>query len=131
VPKPSPAMTARARGTGTRQPQVSEKQEQAAIVELLRSVGGWVYVLGTRRPRGDSHHGTCQTPGIPDLYAFVPNRRSGPERIALWVEVKTPTGRPSEAQEDFEHSCRVSGTHHVMGGCDDVADWLKLAGLLR
>ena len=113
-----------------RQPAVSEKQEQAAIVKLLRSVGGWVYVLGTRRRKGD-HPGTMQTPGLPDLFAFVPNRHPGTERIALWVEVKTPTGRPSEAQSDFEHGCKVSGTHHVMGGCDDVAQWLKWNGLLR
>jgi hypothetical protein len=41
-----------------------EKAEQAGIVKLVRALGGRVYVLGTRRKRGD-FQGTMQTPGLP------------------------------------------------------------------
>jgi hypothetical protein len=58
-----------------RLPRVSERAEQSHIVQLLRTVGGQVYVLGTTRRRGD-YAGTMQTPGLPDLLAFLPVKRS-------------------------------------------------------
>ena len=47
-----------------------EKEIQADIVKLLETVGAAVYKIGTTRKKGD-HQGTMQTPGIPDLCAFV------------------------------------------------------------
>ena len=47
-----------------------EKDIQADIVKLLKTVGAAVYRIGTTRKKGD-HQGTMQTPGIPDLCAFV------------------------------------------------------------
>ena len=47
-----------------------EKEIQADIVKLLETVGAAVYKIGTKRKKGD-HQGTMQTPGIPDLLAFV------------------------------------------------------------
>ena len=49
-----------------------EKEIQADIVKLLETVGAAVYKIGTTRKKGD-HQGTMQTPGIPDLVAFVPS----------------------------------------------------------
>lgn len=69
--------------------RVPEKAVQAQIVHLLRSIGANVYVLGTTRRKGD-HQGTMQTPGIPDLYVFLPRLPSGLDNhiSTLWVEVK-------------------------------------------
>lgn len=47
-----------------RTPRQVEKPIQAAITHLLGMLGARVYVLGTRRKRGD-HQGTRQTPGLP------------------------------------------------------------------
>ena len=47
-----------------------EKHVQSDIVKLLETVGAAVYKIGTTRKKGD-HQGTMQTPGIPDLCAFV------------------------------------------------------------
>ena len=75
---------------------VPEKQIQADIVTLLETVGAAVYKIGTTRKKGD-HQGTMQTPGIPDLVAFVrvpiaavfPDWRT---LVQLWIEVKRPGG---------------------------------------
>ena len=47
-----------------------EKEIQSDVVKLLETVGAAVYKIGTTRKKGD-HQGTMQTPGIPDLCAFV------------------------------------------------------------
>ena len=99
--------------------QQPERQEQKAIVRLLQSLGATVYVLGTTRPAG-GYMGTCQTPGIPDLYAFLP--AGG----ALWVEVKATGGRLSPAQLAFRELCASRGVHYVTGGVDSVAAWLRV-----
>jgi hypothetical protein len=105
-----------------------ERAEQAAIVKLLRSLGATVYVLGTTRRKGD-HPGTMQTPGIPDLYVFLPYRL-GLGRTALWLEVKATNGKPSSAQSDFRRHCKEALHEHVMGTCDDVQNWLVDYGWL-
>jgi len=94
-----------------------ERAEQQAIVRLLRTLGCAVYVLGTTRPRGD-YGGTCQTPGMPDLYVFLPHG------AALWIEVKAPKGRPRPEQLTFREHCLGRGHHHIMGGLDAVIAWL-------
>jgi hypothetical protein len=79
----------------TRGPILSEKVEQARILELLRAIGAAVYVSGTVRPRTDAHHGTCQTPGIPDLCAFLPGPPGShpPAYTLLFIECKRAGGR--------------------------------------
>jgi hypothetical protein len=109
-----------------------EKIIQQQIVTLLRSIGATVYVLGVHRRRGD-YPGTCQTPGLPDLYAFLPRAplrlRHGP--LALWVEVKAAGGRASAAQEAFVDQCQASGVAHVIGGVDAVIALLVVGGWLK
>jgi hypothetical protein len=107
--------------------KVSEKQEQAAIVQLLKNIGAKVYVLGTRRPAGD-HQGTRQTPGIPDVFAFLPRREN---YQALWIEVKRVGGRASTAQADFASQCHYSDVCYIRGTCDDVIKWLKIGGWVK
>jgi hypothetical protein len=107
-----------------------EKAEQAAIVQLLRSLGAAVYVLGTRRPRGD-YPGTRQTPGLPDLLVFLPAGRISSRSELLWIEVKTHQGRLSPAQREFARHCAFAGVYHLIGGVDAVIEWLADRGYLK
>lgn len=106
-----------------------EKGEQAAIVELLKRLGAQVYVLGTRRPTGD-HPGTCQTPGLPDLYAFVPSSTRDRFTQAVWIEVKAPGGRVSPAQQAFALQCWAVEHPYLCGGIDTVIAWCQQQGYL-
>lgn len=117
--------------------QQPERAEQAAIVKLLRTLGAAVYVIGTVRRRNDSHHGTMQTPGIPDLYAFLPsppvvNCHGAPfPPVAVWIEVKAATGRLSPEQRAFRDHCDQRDAAHIVGGIDHVQNWLVDHGWLR
>ena len=108
---------------------MSEKQEQQAIVQLLRSVGAEVYVLGHPRRRGD-HPGTGQTPGLADLEAYVPHYARTTWTLVK-IEVKTPTGRLSEAQQTYRFQCLRAGVAYVCGGLDAVLEYLEGRGLVK
>lgn len=105
----------------------TEKQEQAAIIDLLRSIGASVYVLGTVRRKGD-HPGTMQTPGLPDLFAFIPYQDVD---IPLWIEVKRRGGKLSEPQREFHRQVGRSSMESIVGGVDDVLKYLQECGLVR
>ena len=106
-----------------------EKEIQADIVKLLETVGAAVYKIGTKRKK-DDHQGTMQTPGIPDLVSFVPvpNARYS---VQLWIEVKRPAGSKTWAQRDFRLRALEAGCEHVVGGVDEVLDWLKARGVVK
>lgn len=110
-----------------------EKHEQADGVQLLRTLGAAVYVLGTVRAKGD-HPGTRQTPGLPDVMAFLPASRLelGPTlpRFLCW-EVKREGGRLRPEQAEFRAHCQASGVSHVVGGLGALMLWLVLQGYLR
>ena len=113
-------------------PVVPEKVEQARIVQLLRSLGASVYVLGHPSPSdGRRYHGTGQTPGIPDLYAFLPRRPGVAPAETLWIEVKRQGGAVRPAQRVFEAECWEAGQFHILGTLDDVQSWLRDEGYLR
>lgn len=107
-----------------------ERREQEAIARLLRSLGAMVYVLGTVRRRGD-YPGTMQSPGLPDLLAFVPVPPDRRLRRFLSVEVKAPGGRLRPAQAVWRDWCAAAGLAHVIGGLDEVIAWLLAEGVLR
>jgi len=104
---------------------VLEKAEQAHVVQLLRGLGGIVYVVGTHRKKGD-YQGTMQTPGIPDVMAFMPPRVVlGVARpVFLFIECKAKGGRLSLDQDNFRRHCADALVEHVVGGLDDVIAWL-------
>lgn len=118
----------------------SERTEQAHTVQLLRSIGAHIYVLGTVRRKGD-HPGTMQTPGLPDLYAILPSRvlepsvDGSPEVISrhkpLWIEMKRRGGRVRPEQKLFAERCHAAGVAHVTGTCDDVIAYLVQGGWLK
>ena len=106
-----------------------ERAEQANIVRLLRSLGATVYVLGTTRRKGD-YHGTMQTPGLPDLLAFVQCPDVGAVEL-IAIEVKAPGGRLRSEQRVFGDLCAMADVDHIVGGLDAVVDWLIMCGVLR
>ena len=104
-----------------------EKHEQADGVRLLETVGAKVYVLGTRRRKGD-HQGTMQTPGIADVLAFLPAKHG---HVAVWFEFKREKGGTlSEAQMEFRRFCESANVAHVVGASHAVGDFLKRGGWL-
>lgn len=118
---------------GMRLARVPEKDEQSAIVQLLRSLGAAVYVIGHPSPNdGRSNHGTGQTAGIPDLYALLPTPRYGSgSACAVWIEVKATGGYLRVEQRLFRDRCTAVGQLHIVGGVDAVMRWLTKGGWLR
>ncbi len=112
--------------------RVSEKVEQAHGVTLLRMIGAAVYVLGHPSPKdGRKFRGTGQTAGLPDVYAFLPQRIAPTCRllpVALWWECKAVGGRVRPEQAAFRDSCARAGVAHVVGPYDALVLWLTDAG---
>lgn len=111
-----------------------EKDEQLAIRMLMLSLGAREYVLGTTRRRGD-YAGTMQTPGLPDLQFFLPERRT---EMALYrsrrfvvVEAKRATGgRFSPDQIEYRELAIAAGIDYIGGSVNDVIAWLVAEGYL-
>ena len=99
-----------AAGTVTR-----EREIRAEGVKLLRALGCRVEVFSENRA-------TRNTPGVPDVYAFLPNGRG-----TVWWEAKVPGGRISYDQYDFEAACLMCGQPYVRGGLAELRHFL--AGL--
>lgn len=112
---------------------VPEKVEQARIVAHLRALGAAVYVLGHPSPAdGRRFRGTGQTPGIPDVYAFVPTAVGQPHEIVpVWIEVKRQGGAVRPAQQIFRAQCLAAGHAHVLGTHVGVCAWLETLGYAR
>jgi hypothetical protein len=108
-----------------------EKAEQASGVTLLRSICGYdaVYVIGTKRRRGD-YQGTMQSPGIPDVFAYLPAPRFHPSPfpadwlIPLWWEVKAADGTLRKQQGVFREMSRRARVNHVVGTLDALIEFL-------
>lgn len=115
-----------------RRPVQREKAVQGHIVQLIRSLGGRAYVMGTRRRSGD-FQGTMQTPGIPDVMAFLPSppRADVDGRTLLFIECKAARGRLRPEQREFQALCHGSNVAHIVGGLDDVIAWLAARGYVR
>lgn len=116
------------------QPRIPEKTIQYQGVCLLRSVGGNVYELGTRRSRKDHSHGTHQTPGVADVLAFLPPPPLRPAIVIatqLWWEVKAEGGRMRPEQVAFRLDCERARQAHVAGGLDPLYAFLIDGGWLK
>lgn len=106
-----------------------ERAIQSQGARLLRTIGGRVWELGTTRRRGD-YAGTMQTPGLPDVLAFMPPREPHLWRLLVW-EAKAPGGRLRPEQAIFRELCQFAGIHHVVGDLDALIAWLLEHGYLR
>lgn len=125
----------------------SEAVEQRGIIDLLVAAGCRygtkkdqetdIYVLGTKRSRylPNLAHKTRQTPGIPDLYTFLPRVRKIElptlPPAAVWIEVKALDGRSSPAQERFAERAQLRDIPYLIGGVDVVRRFLEKHGFLR
>lgn len=111
-----------------------EKAEQADTVQLF-SVLGKVYVLGTRRKKGD-HQGTMQTPGISDLVVFLrPSKLltaaeiaaghpSSRPRLVMTELKREKNGEYSDDQLTFRQWCHDAGVDYIGGAFNVVVAWL-------
>ncbi len=117
-----------------------ERAIQSDGVRLLRTLGARVWVLGTTRRTGD-YAGTMQTPGLPDVIAFLPRSAMWPHphhtapvhpyrHLLVW-EAKAPKGRLRPEQADFQDCCHRAAISHVVGGLDELIRWLTEYGYLR
>lgn len=109
---------------------IPEKIEQAHVVQLLRSLGWAVYVIGHPSPAdGRTFRGTGQTPGMADLEAHSPGHSiRGPELVK--IEVKAKGGKLRSEQVTYQQLCERSMVAHIVGGLDAVIAWLMAAGYL-
>jgi hypothetical protein len=83
----------------------TESEIQRAIKQYL-SMCGWFVVK--------IHQSMGSYKGIADLYALK-------DGSAVWIEVKTPTGKQSEYQKAFEIDIiRNGGRYLVASGIEDV-----------
>lgn len=143
---PSPFARVRRQGEPHVRLAVPEKDVQFAVIHLFCLVGccyektglhSDIYVLGTRRPRhlAAAAHRTHQTPGIGDLFIFLPAPRwpvpGTPSPPCVWFEVKADDGKPSPAQLAFQERCLSRGIAHVMGGVDAARSFLNRFGFLK
>jgi hypothetical protein len=107
---------------------IPERAVQSQIVQLLRSLGASVYVLGTRRPRGD-YQGTAQTPGIGDLFVILPEPKlADGSATGVWIECKATGGRLRPEQAEFQQHCRAARIPHIVGGVEEVLEFLVTGG---
>ena len=90
----------------------TEKQVQAAVKDLLGQMS--VEVWDTSQP-----FAAAITPGLPDLLCICPKRG------VFFVECKRPGGKQTPAQRGFQAACEVAGTPYVLGGVDEVAEFLR------
>jgi hypothetical protein len=111
-------------------PRVPERVVQRQIVQALRAVGAKVYIIGTVHAGEPGRMTTRMTPGIPDLFTFLP-MRDGVGPRALWIEVKSTGGRLRPEQAEFRDLCHGAGGAHIVGGLDDVLAYLQQWGYVR
>lgn len=111
-------------------PRVPESAEQQHIVQLARSLGGRVYVLGTKRKRTD-FQGTCQTPGVADLVVFLPRRSPREGWQFLFIECKGRGGRLRPEQVMFQELCRWAEVEHLVGGFNAFIAWLAARNYVK
>ena len=116
-----------------------EKGEQLAIRELMKTLGAKEYVLGTVRRKGD-HPGTMQTPGLPDLQFFLPEKRawrcdagkaSLTRRFVVVEAKRAKGGRFRSEQIEYRGLALAAGIDYIGGSLDDVIAWLIAEGYLK
>jgi hypothetical protein len=125
------------RGVTFKRPFADERTEQGSIKNLLEQIGGVVKTLGTVRatccgvcgsPNTDPT--TRQSPGLADLLVYLPPPRRHPARgwTQVWIECKGRGGTLSIEQVAFRELNLRAGVAHVVGGVDEVIEYLTAGG---
>lgn len=125
-------MTRRRGAWGVARSRPLEKDVQASILRLLLTIGAKPVTLGrpglrrrlcpTCKTPVHMDPGTRQTPGVPDLQAFLPERDG--RRQFVVIEVKRPGEKLRKEQEDYRDLCAAAGIVHIWGDLDAVIAWL-------
>jgi hypothetical protein len=89
----------------------SEKDVQRKVYKLLAQCGCAIYNMSQVRA-------SMVSLGIPDLMCFHALRGFA------FIEVKAENGRMSTAQREFQHQCSEAGITYIVGGVQEVRDWL-------
>lgn len=125
------------RGVTFKRPVADERTEQGSIKNLIAQIGGVVYTLGTVRavccgvcgaPSSDPT--TRQSPGLADLVVYLPPPKRSPARgwTQVWIECKGRGGTLSLEQVAFRELTLAAGIAHVVGGVDEVIEYLTAGG---
>lgn len=98
-----------------------EREVQHDVVKLYEDLGCVVARLSQYRA-------SRVVEGLPDLLVFPPlrARSAGP----FWHEVKTPSGKQSPAQLEWQRLCEARGVVYVVGGTAAAIDQLRAIGLV-
>jgi hypothetical protein len=134
--------TITSRGVTFARPRLDEKAEQAQILTLIQTLGGRVYVLGSRRAQycglcgvRQSDQGTRQTEGLGDLLVYLPPppriRDLGTCWVCVWIECKGRGGTLSAEQVRFREINEKARVAHIVGGLDAVLAWLQAGGWVK
>lgn len=93
------------------------KDEQRNARKVFVALGCRVYWLSQARRTG-------QTPGLGDLWVFVPKLG-----LAFWWETKHGRGDLSTAQQEFRDLCAACGIRYACGTAKDAEDYAITLGL--
>lgn len=101
-----------------------EAKLQSEIVKAYHAAGVFCHSVpneaaGTNAVRQGQFVSMGLKPGVADLVAWLP------DGIA-YVEVKTPTGKQSAAQERFQARCKTYGVpYHVVRSVPEAMDLIR------
>lgn len=99
----------------------AEKDLQIGVVQYLESLGACVDQNYVGSKRGGA---VWKTKGTPDLYVALNGK-------TLWIELKTATGKLSDAQKDWHERFRAQGVQVVVcRSIYEVQEALREAGMI-
>ncbi len=104
-----------------------EYRLQCAIVEYLELRGIFCHSIPNERKSspqaGARLKRSGRKAGVADLVLWIPHNRG--VRIC-YVEVKTPKGRQSDSQKEFEQNCELAGVpYRLVRSVKDVQELLN------
>lgn len=100
---------------------MKEQDIQRGCFDLLKMLGVWAYKVnnvGIKKPNGS--YIPAQTKGIADIVCHPGEGKT------VYIEVKTPEGRQSPAQKEFEDNCRFAGIEYwIIRDIEELRDRIK------
>lgn len=91
--------------------------------EIMAACSEYAILFRVNVVRGQSRDGRYISSGVPAGYSDLSGVRF-PDGRAVFIEVKTPTGRVSKEQKNFLHQMQKAGA--IAGVCRSAADAIKL-----
>jgi len=94
-------------------------------------------IFGFTAIRFSQPRNAMQTAGIPDRRYYRRYHHGGAgssyftSPLAVWVEYKSTKGKQRPAQRQFEELVRACGESYVLGGIDQLQEYLVNVGLAK